>query len=505
MKFYCVTRAATADARNMRSICRLVSNTWDDFGFKTTFNITVIDGQGNEHILGFVRIMSKGQVSGVTPLPDQFNKLPDEFCSLGDRGYYKKLAALKQRDRQAVLSGLNDCVFDINRFRRFQEEPAMRSSLLRDASSYDIEFAYKRVLKGDSKLTPFKFTFTLAEANEAPGLEFEVVPHSRPPTNIHVIIGRNGVGKTRLLAGMADALIGNRATPFGIPGSFQFGKLAGDPGDFLNLVIVSYSAFDRFDPVPSGQARTDTSVPYYYVGIKAVRKGSAGEQLIALKSANDLDVDFTEALRAIANEPTRLERWVEAVGTLGSDPRLGELSPDDLLDEERRETSLIAIITAFSYMSSGHKIVLLTMTKLVENVSDRSLVLIDEPETHLHPPLLGSFIRALSRLLAARNGVAVIATHSPVVLQEVPRRCAWFLGRSVPGLGAERPPVETFAENVSVLTRKVFGLEVEESGFYQLLKEGAGDTGSYDDIVEAFGNEVGAEGRALVRAFTWKG
>jgi ATPase subunit of ABC transporter with duplicated ATPase domains len=132
------------------------------------------------------------------------------------------------------------------------------------------------------------------------------------------------------------------------------------------------------------------------------------------------------------------------------------------------------------------------------------LVLLDEPETHLHPPLLGSFIRALSRLLVARNGVAVIATHSPVVLQEVPQRCVWVLGRSGSGLGAERPPIETFAENVSVLTRKVFGLEVEESGFYRLLKDEAERSGSYEGVMQAFDEEIGAEGRALARAFTWK-
>jgi hypothetical protein len=36
------------------------------------------------------------------------------------------------------------------------------------------------------------------------------------------------------------------------------------------------------------------------------------------------------------------------------------------------------------------------------------------------PPLLAAMMRALSDLLVDRNGVAVVATHSPVVLQEVP-------------------------------------------------------------------------------------
>lgn len=112
----------------------------------------------------------------------------------------------------------------------------------------------------------------------------------------------------------------------------------------------------------------------------------------------------------------------------------------------------------FGRLSSGHKIVLLTITRLVETVEERSLVLIDEPETHLHPPLLSAFVRSLSGLLINRNGVAIIATHSPVVLQEVPRSCVWKVRRSGRVTEVERPEIETFGENVGILTREVFGL-----------------------------------------------
>jgi hypothetical protein len=47
----------------------------------------------------------------------------------------------------------------------------------------------------------------------------------------------------------------------------------------------------------------------------------------------------------------------------------------------------------------------------------------------------------------------------------------------------------------------VFGLEVQESGFYQLLRRAA-DGGNFEDILAEFDDEVGSEGRALARAFT---
>ncbi|WP_207954848.1 AAA family ATPase [Saccharopolyspora elongata] len=154
----------------------------------------------------------------------------------------------------------------------------------------------------------------------------------------------------------------------------------------------------------------------------------------------------------------------------------------------------------FSGLSSGQKIALLTMTRLVEVVVERSLVVIDEPEAHLHPPLLAALIRALSDLLADRNGLAILATHSPVVLQEVPASCVWKLRRYGDHLVADRPRLETFGENVGVLTHEVFGLEVTEAGFYRALRDVVNEGLSYDAVVDRFHSQLGGEARALVRA-----
>ncbi|BBX60504.1 hypothetical protein TM48_04614 [Mycobacterium shottsii] len=85
----------------------------------------------------------------------------------------------------------------------------------------------------------------------------------------------------------------------------------------------------------------------------------------------------------------------------------------------------VAAQEIFDELSSGHKIALLIVTQLGETVEETTLVLIDEVESHLlHPPLLSAFINALSELLEDRNGVAIIATHSPVIAQEVSSNCA---------------------------------------------------------------------------------
>jgi predicted ATP-dependent endonuclease of OLD family len=143
---------------------------------------------------------------------------------------------------------------------------------------------------------------------------------------------------------------------------------------------------------------------------------------------------------------------------------------------------------------------LLTITRLVETVEERTLVLLDEPEEHLHPPLLSAFVRALSDLLFDRNGVAIVATHSPIVLQEVPKSCVWKLRRSGVEAIIERPEIETFGENVGVLTREVFGLEVTQSGFHKMIEDALGVQAEYERVLSRFDNQLGGEGRAIARA-----
>ncbi|HER5980563.1 TPA: hypothetical protein VLG99_001606 [Streptococcus pyogenes] len=52
------------------------------------------------------------------------------------------------------------------------------------------------------------------------------------------------------------------------------------------------------------------------------------------------------------------------------------------------------------------------------------------------------------------NGVAILATHSPIILQEVQKECVYKLSRemSTDFMQAVRPSNETFAEDIGSLT-----------------------------------------------------
>ena len=204
-------------------------------------------------------------------------------------------------------------------------------------------------------------------------------------------------------------------------------------------------------------------------------------------------------------EGSRRQRWLTALQTLDADPNFHDAGLLDLVDDEFEELDTDEIVDAavglFERMSSGHSIVLLTITKLVEKVEERTLLLIDEPEAHLHPPLLSAFVRALSDLIIDRNGVAVVATHSPVVLQEVPSSCVWKIERWGHESHASRPDIETFGENVGTLTREVFGLEVTNTGFNKLVQDEAIKASSYRQASQAFDHQLGSEAMGLLRTY----
>ncbi|MER6178598.1 AAA family ATPase [Streptosporangium sp. NPDC001681] len=477
----------------------LITDNWDDwFKYNTQYDLAYQDEDGETVFVGQVKIgqfaMQEGQRQ--PDLPTEFQELDNRFFSLGqDNSYYQTLNEFGAELRDEVLRALRDVAYDQDLFQRSLKEDVTGASLLRSVPRATVEGQFRRLAHGGVRLSRYHFTYTSTasrqEGFDPISLEFDVTPDSQPPTNIHVLIGRNGVGKTHILHHMARALADVRAKEDEV-GTFE---IAGH-GSFTNLVSVTFSAFDPFEPISNNRNKVD-AIQYSYIGLKTI--GRPGEKRYP-KDWRALSAEFGKSVR-ICLQGARQVRWRRALEMLEADPIFSDAGVASLADSATDDEELKNQASQlFRRLSSGHKIVLLTITRLVETVEERSLVLLDEPEAHLHPPLLSAFTRALSDLLINRNGVAIIATHSPVVLQEVPRSCAWKLRRSGLDIVVERPMVETFGENVGILTREIFGLEVTRSGFHRLLRDAVREGDTYEQIVEHFGGQLGGEARGLIRA-----
>jgi predicted ATPase len=89
------------------------------------------------------------------------------------------------------------------------------------------------------------------------------------------------------------------------------------------------------------------------------------------------------------------------------------------------------------HMSAGER-ALLRLSQEVSHLRD-ALILVDEIETGLHPQLQQQLMLQLQRLALRNSLQVVVATHSPAVLDTVPREARLFLERA-DGDVATRPP-----------------------------------------------------------------
>lgn len=499
MFFHLVSRNEQVPQQGFNTVYLWIDH-WNDFNYVTMFDVTLYDDRGVRHDLQNVKIGFKGQTTNqptFQTLPPSFPALPEGFFSVGcDVEYYRILGhAVSPETRDTFLRGLRDVVVDAGAMQNATGEAVFKTSLLRYVSMASINGQYARVLNGMSPLTDYQFTYVRPQSDHSAGLElrFIVTADSKPSTNIHALIGRNGVGKTTLLNDMINAVMrGEDALgAFYDDGGWTRTPISGDY--FASLVSVSFSAFDPFDP-PQERSDPESGPGYSYIGLKA-----GGGTFGALKTLDTLRNECLSSLKECFSDPRKKDRWRDAILTLGSDENFAQMELWQLTMMEETEWTRYAV-WVIKNMSAGHAIVLLTISKLAARVEEKTLVLLDEPESHLHPPLLSAFTRALSELLHHRNGLAIMATHSPVVIQEIPRTCVTIITRLRLSASTTQPSIETFGENVGVLTREVFGLEVTNSGFHSLLEADARKGARYEEIVADYNGQLGQEAKGMLRA-----
>lgn len=280
----------------------LLTDNWDDwFKFETLYTLVIFDEDGERHSIGGVKIgqfnMPEGQRRA--DVPEEFDDLDDRFFSLGqDDSYYAGLNQLGAEVRDRVLRSLNDVALNPALFERALEEKVTGTSLLRSVTRATVEGQFHRMAQGGARLTDYEFSFTAPARGRTKihplELTFTVAPETYPPTNVHVLIGRNGVGKTTLLNNMTQAIVDEEANE-GDVGSFSAELDGLDERLFTSLVSVTFSAFDPFEPLPSKRDKSE-GVQYAYIGLKHTGRGKDGKPRPP-KTPEALSGDFGSTLR----------------------------------------------------------------------------------------------------------------------------------------------------------------------------------------------------------------
>ncbi|MFJ8578500.1 AAA family ATPase [Micromonospora sp. NPDC093277] len=457
----------------------LRQDTWDDYTFKTTFTVELRDYAASA-VIGTVKILKRGQEAGYTALPGTtFRALGDDYCSLGQStSYYESLKSLGPDVYLPVLVALRDIVYEPSIRAEFLDEPGLELSLERNGSSVrafqDAASLFERVpyMPAQTKSTlKLSFFSSVGGSDFTFPMRFGDSPHL--PDRINAVIGYNGTGKTRLLANLGMVANADAAERANDAFALNYGRFLETNREAFGAVItVSYSAFDTFD-VPGSNSkererlrRVGNVFGHVYCGLRTF--GSVKEDLKEphkLKSISEIEKEFFATLSSASNV-TRRGFFEEALMPIEAEPsfeRLGVSLRNIHTDTFRK--------VIYPTLSTGHKIILNIVTQLAAHLQPRSLVLMDEPEVHLHPPLLAALIKSINILLERRDSFAVIATHSPVVLQEVPRQYVRVLRRFGNRTVVHEPEIETFGENVGSLTRHVFNLDSTSTDFHSVLKK----------------------------------
>lgn len=474
------TKNREEDPREDNSISKLVltKDNWNDYGFETTFFLDFFDRDGF-HEIGLVRILHVEAYRTRDIIPDEFSSLNKDFVSLGmNSSYYESMIDFFDKKLSLeILKSLNDISvskievdtnFDLN-------HEGIQNSFFR---SSDGRYLYEEVnnlyfINKETLDRAYNFSFlTHYEENEL-NIEIDFSEYYEVPNRLFAIIGKNGVGKTRFLNQLASALY-DSSNPKNKNRFFFENK--NEIPIYQKVIAISYSIFDDFfkgvykdDSKTEESEETDETkfANYTYIGMQGLdNEFYSRDRLIEINQ---------EAYKVLMDEG-RIEEFIDMV------------KKSNILQENQMNN--ISSIDFFNNkFSSGQNIFVSLLCRLLSNLKHGSLIFLDEPELYLHPNAIANLMNIFNNLLSKYKSYAILCTHSPILVQEIPSKFVRNL-LSVDGVIVQsKISMETFGANISDINRKVYDVQENESLYKTTLKD---LSAKYEEkkIHDLFNNEL---------------
>lgn len=443
---------------------------WNDYGYVTSFNLYIYKSATEKTSIGHIKILDKHNTN--TELSDEFQQLSNGFCSLGQTlDFYKRLKSELPDQYEDVLRRLNDCAFYDEIREAFQEEQGFRSSLLRTSEAELALREAKAVVQGglSSDRYQFEFSVRIGNALEDHRVEFEFNLKRELPNRFFCIIGKNGTGKTKFISQLANKLSDDNAE-----GSFRNQR-----PKFSKVIAASFSYFDKFREVQA------EDISYEFIGVK----GTNG-----IMNEAEIESIIWMAFKKISDKREKKDLWMrsikESLEVEYLDFALEELINIPKREEFRKRTEDI--------FSSGQKIVFQFLTRFLAIVENNSLLIFDEPETHLHPNIAGRLLRTINNILKECRSYCILSTHSPIIVQEMPSQFIRIFDRRDNRPSIYRPRIECFGENLSNISNSIFQAE-QENEIYKEVFGKLSSTHKLEQIDALFENKLSLNARLFIQ------
>lgn len=446
---------------------KLTRDQWDDYGSKTLFTAYYVDKEDSQTRIGQLKIISKNiedyDTSGYILVDASFSHLGENFCSLGqDTEYYKTVKKLFGEDFKKFLDPLNDITINRGMIDDFEDTSVFKDSLIRFSEAEKALKEGQGILHGQELKTEFNFSFSckVGRAEEHHLAKFNFKKSSLIPHRIFSIIGENGTGKTQYLSKLALAISGEKDQ-----GEFEPSRPL-----FNKVIAVSYSAFDQF-MIP----KKKRSFSYRYCGLK----DSNG-----FLSDKKIENNYRVSCDKIENKNLKL-KWFFLLKTV-IDENILELIHDELFESKNY---LNVARNSDGLLSSGQSILMYVITEILANIREESLILFDEPEMHLHPTAISNLITLLNELLDEFDSYAILATHSPLIIQEIPSKNVLVFERiqNIPII--RNLEIESFGENITTITKNIFKTVDIEPNYKKVLSD-LSKSRSYEEVLKLFDNKL---------------
>jgi energy-coupling factor transporter ATP-binding protein EcfA2 len=325
----------------------------------------------------------------------------------------------------------------------------------------------------------------------------EIFGETQPIT---AVIGANGVGKTRLLLALAKAALDKNLTIRNTSGNSYVDSFAASP--FLLSFTYETSLWTW------ARRRTGAKVINLGVGGREWKQLSA----IVLQLANSDNVEFqiNAYCQVISNivDPSELMVPIAEAARYPDIIRIDKqnylplpalaLNPARfLLGQLQTGQEVIAWSDKLGRysLSSGQRSLLLLLAQLFLH-GERSLVLIDEPENHLHPQFITLLMKTLQSTLIAKESRAVIVTHSPFVIRELDKSAVQILGKDrdlIPCI--YQSSLQTFGGDIGQISNYVFGDLDVKKGYEQRIERALAinTSGTAAEVLRRFSPALGED------------
>lgn len=527
MKVFYATSPKVVSKLNLDSLCVVfVPDTygsghkyyWDDFGYKTTCSVYVVDDSSESSHLGYAKMLLEGEKNTHERMKEivgesgyiALERLECKYLTLPDgRDFYTKLKKITPTSLISYFQQSRDAGYlDYSDRSQLFESPGFEDSLLREIGARKaFGFAKKNAGYAEYNDIDFEVRYQLDSFDEEHVVGFDFT-EGFYPANINLLIGPNGAGKTQgLFTLMQDML--------DIGESRRKRKESSDSSlkpFFSNVVCFSYSPFENIEDVVGENDIRSSSIfkafSFYQDGtfdkdnpvvstvhslFDILSKDAAdgvfqvhSERFTSLKEIMRIGIPDFDDIGVVVSEPDGGER-VLPVG----DDYEGLLTRKD--DVVVRHGAVYIKDDQKIKLSSGQSMFSTLVLGALSHIKEETLLVFDEPELYLHPSLEIVLLRMLRALLERYDSYAVISTHSLVLAREVPQRCTSVLKRrdSVPVV--ERPPFETFGASMDRINAYVFDDTKGIKKYHEFLDTTYDRYGSFEKTMTAAKSKLNEE------------